>query len=182
MKLLMKQITALAVMLLFVCAAHAQEGNSSMRSYRLGVGDKVLINVFGQRDLTMETRLPDVGKINYPFLGELKLVGLTLTEVEKLIYNGLEGDYLVNPSVAVSIIEYRPFFIDGEVKNPGGYPYQPGLSVNKAAALAGGYTERASRSDIQVVRERNGVQQTLEVNVSHQIQPGDIITIPQRFF
>lgn len=130
----------------------------------------------------METRLPDVGKINYPFLGELKLVGLTLSEVENLIYEGLKEDYLVNPSVAVSIVEYRPFFIDGEVKNPGGYPYQPGLSVNKAAALAGGYTERASRSDIQIIRERNGQQTTLEVGVGHLIQPGDIITVPQRFF
>ncbi len=177
-----KRMFAVSLILFTAFIVQAQEGNASMSSYRLGVGDKVAINVFGQSDLSMETRLPDVGKINYPFLGELKLVGLTLSEVEKLIYNGLEGDYLVNPSVAVSIVEYRPFFIDGEVKNPGGYPYQPGLSVNKAAALAGGYTERASRSDIQVVRERDGRQETIEVNVSHLIQPGDIITIPQRFF
>lgn len=167
---------------LFVMSATAQDGNPNMSQYRLGVGDKILINVFGQSDLSMETRLPDVGKINYPFLGELKLVGLTLSEVENLIYEGLKEDYLVNPSVAVSIVEYRPFFIDGEVKNPGGYPYQPGLSVNKAAALAGGYTERASRSDIQIIRERNGQQTTLEVGVGHLIQPGDIITVPQRFF
>ncbi|QPG07234.1 polysaccharide export protein [Salinimonas marina] len=153
-----------------------------MSQYRLGVGDKILIEVFGQSDLSMETRLPDVGKINYPFLGELKLVGLTLSEVEKTIYRGLQGDYLVNPSVAVSIIEYRPFFIDGEVKNPGGYPYQPGLTVNKAAALAGGYTERASRSDIQIIREKEGRQTSLEVDVGQMIQPGDIITVPQRFF
>ncbi len=177
-----KRIFATLILLTMACVAGAQEGNASMSSYRLGVGDKVLINVFGQSDLSMETRLPDVGKINYPFLGELKLVGLTLSEVEKLIYTGLEGDYLVNPSVAVSIVEYRPFFIDGEVKHPGGYPYQPGLTVNKAAALAGGYTERASRSDIQIVREQESGQDTLEVNVSHMIQPGDIITIPQRFF
>ena len=182
MKMIAKRTFAVFILMLVSCCSMAQEGNLNMSSYRLGVGDKVSINVFGQSDLSMETRLPDVGKINYPFLGELKLVGLTLSEVENLIYTGLEGDYLVNPSVAVSIIEYRPFFIDGEVKNPGGYPYQPGLSVNKAAALAGGYTERASRSDIQVVRERDGKQQTMEVNVSHLIQPGDIITIPQRFF
>ncbi len=182
MNAIAKRTFAAFLLLMTAFMVQAQEGNASMSSYRLGVGDKVAINVFGQSDLSMETRLPDVGIINYPFLGELKLVGLTLSEVEKLIYKGLEGDYLVNPSVAVSIVEYRPFFIDGEVKNPGGYPYQPGLSVNKAAALAGGYTERASRSDIQIVRERNGEQQTIEVNVSHLIQPGDIITIPQRFF
>lgn len=162
--------------------AMAQQGNMNMSQYRLGVGDKILINVFGQSELSMETRIPDVGKINYPFLGELKLVGLTLTEVENLIFKGLQGEYLVNPSVAVSIVEYRPFFIDGEVKTPGGYPYQPGLTVNKAAALAGGYTERASRSDIQIIRDKNGQPQSLEVEVGHMIQPGDIITVPQRFF
>lgn len=171
-----------AIFLLCHFIVQAQEVNPDMRSFQLGVGDKILISVFGQSELTMETRVPDIGKINYPFLGELKLVGLTLSEVEKLIYGGLEGDYLVEPSVAVSIVEYRPFFIDGEVKRPGGYPYQPGLTVNKAAALAGGYTERASHSDIIIVREGQQVTETLEVPVSHRIQPGDIITIPQRFF
>ena len=121
----------------------AQEGNLSMSQYQLGSGDRIQISVFGQDDLSMEVRLPDVGTINYPFLGEIKLVGLTAAQVEQLIYDGLLGDYLVNPSVSVAIVEYRPFFIDGEVKRPGGYAYQPGLSVNKAAALAGGYTERS---------------------------------------
>ncbi len=168
--------------MLYAAGALAQQGNLNMSQYRLGVGDKIAISVFGQKDLSMETRLPDIGKINYPFLGELELVGLTLSEVEKLIYQGLKGDYLVNPSVAVTIVEYRPFFIDGEVKQPGGYPYQPGLSVNKAAALAGGYTERASRSDIQILRQQNGTQVKLEVSVSELIQPGDVITVQQRFF
>ena len=87
-----------------------------MSQYQLGSGDRVKISVFGQDDLSMEVRLPDVGTINYPFLGEIKLVGLTADEVEKKIYDGLLGDYLVNPSVSVAIVEYRPFFIDGEVK------------------------------------------------------------------
>lgn len=162
--------------------AAAQQGNLSMSQYQLGSGDRVSINVFGQEDLSMEVRLPDVGTINYPFLGEIKLVGMTAAEVEQLIYDGLLGDYLVNPSVSVSIIEYRPFFIDGEVKRPGGYPYQPGLSVNKAAALAGGYTERAARDKITVVREKDGQTFEFTVTVSDMIQPGDIITINQRFF
>ena len=160
----------------------AQSGNASMSQYQLGSGDKVSISVFGQEELSMEVRLPDVGTINYPFLGELKLVGLTAAEVEQLIHNGLLGDYLVNPSVSVSIVEYRPFFIDGEVKRPGGYPYQPGLTVNKAAALAGGYTERAARDKIVIVRESSNQTRELTVTVSDMIQPGDIITINQRFF
>ncbi|RDV28233.1 polysaccharide export protein [Alteromonas aestuariivivens] len=153
-----------------------------MSQYRLGAGDKIAIKVYGEEQLSVETRLPDVGTISYPFLGEVKLVGLTLSEVEALIYEGLRGDYLVNPSVSVTMVEYRPFFIDGEVKKPGGYPYQPGLSVNKAAALAGGYTERASKSDIQIIRDMGNGKQTLEVAVSSMIQPGDIITVNQRFF
>ncbi|MEA3381934.1 MAG: polysaccharide biosynthesis/export family protein [Pseudomonadota bacterium] len=153
-----------------------------MSQYQLGSGDRINISVFGQDDLSVEIRLPDVGTINYPFLGELKLVGMTAAEVESLIYEGLLGDYLVNPSVSVSIVEYRPFFIDGEVKRPGGYPYQPGLSVNKAAALAGGYTERANRDKITIVRESDGQQFEFSVSVTDMIQPGDIVTVNQRFF
>jgi|TARA_X000001388_G_scaffold15686_1_gene9549 polysaccharide export outer membrane protein len=162
--------------------ALAQVGNLGMSQYQLGSGDKISITVFGQEDLSMEIRLPDVGTINYPFLGEIKIVGLTTAEVEALIYNGLKGDYLVEPSVLVTFLEYRPFFIDGEVKRPGGYPYQPGLSVNKAAALAGGYTDRASKDNVIIVRELDGVAEELNVRVSDMIQPGDIITIKQRFF
>jgi len=177
----------LSVLILLVCTitsnlAISQEGNLSMSRYQLGSGDRIKISVFGQEELSMEVRLPDVGTINYPFLGEIKLVGLTADEVEKKIYDGLLGDYLVNPSVSVAIVEYRPFFIDGEVRRPGGYPYQPGLSVNKAAALAGGYTERAARDKITIVREIDGRTAEFTVTVSDMIQPGDIITINQRFF
>ncbi len=178
----LKKITILALVFLSSVFAYAQEGNLSMSQYQLGSGDRINISVFGQDDLSMEIRLPDVGTINYPFLGELKLVGMTAAEVESLIYEGLLGDYLVNPSVSVSIVEYRPFFIDGEVKRPGGYPYQPGLSVNKAAALAGGYTERANRDKITIVRESDGQQFEFSVSVTDMIQPGDIVTVNQRFF
>jgi protein involved in polysaccharide export with SLBB domain len=84
--------------------------------------------------------------------------------------------------VSVTVLEYRPFFIDGAVNRPGGYPYQPGLSVNKAAALAGGYTERASRDKIIIVRNVSGVETTIEALVSDTILPGDIVTVQERFF
>ena len=177
-----KKISVLGLFFFWSVFSCAQEGNLSMSQYQLGSGDRINISVFGQDDLSMEIRLPDVGTINYPFLGELKLVGMTAAEVESLIFDGLLGDYLVNPSVSVSIVEYRPFFIDGEVKRPGGYPYQPGLSVNKAAALAGGYTERANKDKITIVRETDGQQFEFSVSVTDMIQPGDIVTVNQRFF
>ena len=89
---------------------------------------------------------------------------------------------MINPSVSVSIVEYRPFFINGEVKNPGGYAFQPGLTIDKAAALAGGYTERASKTKIFVDRIVNGEQQTLSADRYMQVLPGDIINIEQSFF
>ena len=165
---------------LFTLNVQGQSG--TLNQYTLGAGDLVEITVFGQDDLTVRTRLSNTGTISYPFMGDIELVGLTLNQVEQIIDDGLRGDYLVNPSVSVSVIEYRPFFIDGEVKRPGGYPYQPGLSINKAAALAGGFTERAARNKVSIVRTIAGEEQKFEAQESDIVFPGDIITIQQRFF
>lgn len=166
--------------LIFAGVSNAQ--NAAFSQYTLGSGDTVRITVYGQDDLSLETRLTDIGVVNYPYLGEISVLGMTISELETYIYDGLKGDYLVNPSVSVSIIEYRPFFINGEVKNPGGYPFQPGLTIDKAAALAGGYTERASKTKIYIDRTINGKQVTLNANRYMQILPGDIINIDQSFF
>lgn len=171
----------ICVLSLFAFVVQAQS-NFGLSRYKLGSGDEIKIVVFGQDDLTVQTRLPVVGTISYPFLGDIKVVGLTVSELENFIYSGLLGDYLVNPSVAVSIVAYRPFFIDGEVKKPGGYPYQPGLSVDKAAALAGGYTERASRNKIFISREVKGEQKRMTAFTTDVVQPGDIVTVEQSFF
>ena len=118
------------------------EGNDS---YRLGTGDRIFIQVFDEQDLTMETRVSSSGVINYSFLGQLQVAGRNSGELENEITGLLRDGYLVNPSVNVSVLEYRPFFINGEVVRPGGYPYQPGLTLEKAIALAGGLTDRASK-------------------------------------
>lgn len=150
-------------------------------SYILGPGDKVEIKVFGQKDLTVETLLSNSGQINYPFFGEMKVTGLTVKQVEKLIYKGLKGDYLVNPNVYVHVVEYRPFYIHGEVKQPGGYPYQPGLTVNQAIALAGGLTERASKEKIYLFKEKKKNKQ-INASLTYKVNAGDTILIKQRFF
>lgn len=155
---------------------------TSMETYRLGSGDRVQILVYGQDDLTVETRLSDIGVLNYPYLGEIKVTGKTISELESLIYNGLKGDYLVSPSVSVSILEYRPFFINGEVKTPGSYSFQPALTVDKAAAIAGGYTERASKQKITIVREDQGERVEILAEPTTVVLPGDIVNIKQSFF
>ena len=150
-------------------------------SYVLGAGDKVEIKVFGQPDLEVIALLGNSGEINYPFLGKVKLVGLNISEVEQLITQGLKPDYLVNPNVYVQVVQYRPFYIHGEVENPGAYPYQPAMTVNQAIALAGGLTERASIDKIYIFKEQTKQQQQ-KGSLNSQIAAGDTIKIEQRLF
>ncbi|MBL4765821.1 MAG: polysaccharide export protein [Colwellia sp.] len=168
-------------LLMFFAVTFSSIAQSST-DYQLGSGDEIKITVFGQQNLSIETLLNDSGKINYPFLGQIQATGKTLEELQQQIYNGLKGDYLVNPNISVSIVKYRPFFIDGEVEKPGGYPFQPGLTINKAAALAGGYTERASLSKIFIIRSNDVEQKSNNVDANTRVQPGDIITVKQSYF
>ncbi len=175
-------IVSIVLMLFTLVSTSLHAQITSLNQYRLGAGDLLQITVYGQDDLSLKTRLTDIGVVNYPYLGEVKVIGMTISELENYIYKGLKGDYLVEPSVSVSILDYRPFFINGEVKKPGGYPYQPGLSIDKAAALAGGYTERASKTKVQIVREMDGKRVTIPVDNNASVLPGDIVTVEQSFF
>ena len=164
---------------LAVSAAVAQPADSD---YRLGPGDQIIITVFGEQDLSMEFQLNDSGRLNYPLLGEIAVEGATVAELEQLITRGLSDGYLINPAVTVSIAEYRPFFLNGEVRQPGGIPYQPKLTVERAISLGGGFTERASRSKIEVIRASDPTHEPVRVKLSDPVFPGDIITVKQSFF
>ena len=170
---------------LFLFCALLMLSNTSfaqtVQSYVLGPGDRVEIKVFGQPDLEVTALLGNSGDVNYPFLGNVKLTGLNTSEVEQVIIQGLSPDYLVNPNVYVQVVEYRPFYIHGEVKSPGAYPYQPAMTVNQAVALAGGLTERASLDKIYIFKEQTKQQQQ-KGNLNSQIAAGDTIKIEQRLF
>ncbi|MFV8782791.1 polysaccharide biosynthesis/export family protein [Microbulbifer sp. SA54] len=167
-----------SIVLLFADIALAE----SEIGYRLGAGDKVSVRVYGESDLSISLLLDESGVINYPFLGEIKVFGLTPAELEEVIVSGLKGDYLVNPNVAVSVVEYRPIYIYGEVRSPGSYSYQPGLTVAKAAALAQGLTERASENRVYLIRENEGEESREKIDMSTKLYPGDTVTIEQGFF
>jgi|SRR5690606_116884 len=170
----------LSFLFTLLCVSAAQAQQPVDQSYRLGAGDEVEIRVYGENDLTVRTRLGDSGSINYPFLGEVMAKGLTVGELEQLITKGLKGPYLVNPAVSVHIMEYRPFFVNGEVSSPGAIPYQPGITLRKAVAMAGGFTERANRSSAELLRG-NEIE-ARNIKLDEQIRPGDIITVKQSFF
>jgi polysaccharide export outer membrane protein len=152
-------------------------------SYKLGAGDVISIKVFGEDDLSREKiKVSDAGTVPYPVLGELRVLGRTVGELEKQITDGLRGRYLVNPRVAVTIEEYRQFFVNGQVVKPGGYPYQPAMTVAKAISLAGGLKERASVNKMYLVREGGGAQARVKVDMMAEVGPGDILTIEESFF
>lgn len=166
-------------------AAAATPGTATVvatdASYQLGSGDMIRIQVYGESDLSMEARITDTGTLSYPFLGQIQVSGRTLGQLQSLIVEGLKGEYLVDPKVSVMIIDYRQFYVNGEVKKPGGFSFKPGLTVRKAISLAGGLTERASSSKIFVISEKSPDEQK-RVDMNTQIHPGDIITIEQSFF
>ena len=150
--------------------------------YTLGSGDSIRISVYGEDDLTVETQLNDTGRISYPFIGELKVKGMTVAELQRTVVQGLKGDYLIDPKVSVSILQYRRFYINGEVTKPGGFPFQPGLTVRKAVSLAQGFTERASKSNIFIISDNDPSQRPRRVQLGTPVKPGDIITVEQSFF
>ena len=166
----------------FVFADSTAAADNDPGAYRLGPGDQIIITVFGEDDLSMNFRLGDTGKLNYPFLGELMLEGLTVAELEQLITSGLKGPYLVNPDVTVSIGEYRPFFVHGEVKKPGSFTFQPGLTLEQAIAMAGGFTDRANRKRIERMPGDVPGASPERTALSEPVFPGDLITVNQSFF
>lgn len=168
--------------LFFIGYALPTQAQTGLSEYTLGSGDKIRIHVYGEEDLGIETLLSDAGTLAYPFLGELRVLGLTAGELQQKITLGLLGDYLIDPKVSVTILEYRQFYINGEVVKPGGLAFKPGLTIRKAVSLAQGFTDRASKSNIFVISDSDPTQTPVRVDQNSAVRPGDIITVEQSFF
>ena len=151
--------------------------------YKLGSGDIISIFVYGEEDLSLEIQLTDSGTLSYPFLGEMQVVGITATQLREKITRGLRGDYLIDPKVSVQILQYRPFFINGEVVQPGSFSFQPGLTVRKAVTLAQGFTEKSSKKkNIYIISDTDPRQIPRRATLNSVIKPGDIVSIePEKF-
>lgn len=149
--------------------------------YTLGTGDVLRITVFGHADLSGEFEVDSAGRVKLPLVGNLLVVNRTLDDVEELVISALQPNYLKNPQVSVEIINYRPFYIIGEVANPGSYPYVGGMRVINAIAMAGGFTYRAKEKDLLITRAQgNGRQESARQDTP--VFPGDVIEVPERFF
>jgi len=157
-------------------------GQNFAEAYRLGAGDELRVIVFGEPDLSGEFEIDGSGAFSMPLIGQLDAFRLTVVELEKAIAAKLTEGYLVDPRVNVEVLNYRPFYIVGEVKDGGEFPYVSGMHAVKAVAIAGGYTYRANTQKVMITRK--GTAQEIEMPASQgtAIFPGDVIRIPERYF
>ncbi len=151
-------------------------------AYRLGPGDKVRVTIFNEKDLSGDFEVNGQGEIALPLIGQVKVSGKTISEAEAIFVRKYDADYLVNPRINVEVLNYRPFFILGEVKNPASYPFQNGMTVINAVALAGGYTPRANKGRVMVKRVDHPDAGEQPVAEDAPVLPGDIIRVTERFF
>ncbi len=150
--------------------------------YVLGHGDRIRITVFGHEDLTGEFLLSETDTISLPLVGVLDFNGATLGEAQRIVVDALKPDYLVDPRVSVEVLEYRPFYIIGEVNNPGAYPYVNGMTVIEAVALGGGFTYRARRNRVMVIRADDETRSESEIDANERVLPGDVVRVAERLF
>lgn len=156
-------------------------GAPLQRVYRLGVGDKLKLTVFGEENLSGQFEVNALGQVSLPLIGEMPAKGLAIQQFRDSVARRLADGYLKSPKVTVEILNYRPIYVQGEVKNGGEFPFRPGLSLRDAVAIAGGYTYRADQNYLYIGRE---AEPELAVRLPAEVPvlPGDNIRIPERFF
>jgi polysaccharide export outer membrane protein len=150
--------------------------------YMLGPGDKLHIKIYDDTNMTGDYEVNSGGLVSVPLVGQVKASGLTTRQLEAAIAARMKGKIANDPKINIEIANYAPFYIYGEVKKAGVYPYQPGLTVADAIATAGGLTYRANESRIYVQHAGAAAQQTVTLEVPVRIFPGDNIRVSERFF
>ena len=154
----------------------------SSNDYKLGSGDKIRVLVFGESDLSGEFEVGAAGTIDMPLIGAVPAMGVTVGQFQNDVTTRLRNGYLNDPKVSVQVLNYRPYFITGEVQKTGEFPYKAGLTVQDAIGVAGGYTYRANTGRVYI--RRAGAAQEVSVDLTQRValNPGDSIRVPERFF
>jgi polysaccharide biosynthesis/export protein len=151
-------------------------------SYVLGPNDRIRLKVYGEADITGEYEIDSNGNVSVPLAGHVKAAGLTTRQLERSITSALSKGIVRDPRVNVEIALYRPYYILGEVKKSGEYPYRLGLTVMDAIASAGGFTYRANENKVYLRRSGGGAEEIYALDAPVPVFPGDNIRIPERYF
>lgn len=163
-------------------AYYASRPEPGSPSYRLGPTDRIRLKVYGEGDITGDYEVDSSGYVSVPLAGRVKAAGLTARQLEGAIASALSQGMLKDPRVNVEVANYRPFFILGEVKRAGEYPYKSGLTVLDAVASAGGYTYRANEGKVVIRRAGSTAEEIYPLDAPVLVFPGDNIRIPERWF
>ncbi len=158
-----------------------QSANSETREYLLGPGDTIRIWVYGEKEMSMSLKIGKRGDINFPYIGRVQLSGQATDSIEHDIETRLKAGFIRSPMVTVTMEEFRKFYLLGEVESPNGYEYEPQLTVEQAIAMAGGFTDRADRSDINI-RPSGQKELIKKVDMTHSVYPGDVVIVEKSFF
>jgi polysaccharide export outer membrane protein len=150
--------------------------------YTLDAGDRLRIVVFGQQNLSNTYIVDAGGRVAIPLVGSVTARGLTPQNLAASIAAALRRGIMRDPSVTVEVVAYRPFFILGEVNNPGQYAYVAHMTVETAVAIGGGYGPRGSKDDVLISRTINGVTSRFMAPTTFKIHPGDTIRVKERWF
>lgn len=203
MKMLRTALFALAGMALAACgtapipagpaepaastnAAQAPAGSDRVidddQAYRLDSGDELRITVYGEPELSGQFQLDGQGVIQMSLINEVDAQNKTVRELQRTIEAKLRDGFIRDPQVSIEVITYRPFYILGEVNNPGEYPYTSGLTVMNAIASAGDFTYRADKRKILIKSVGSPEEREVDLTLSTPVRPGDTIRIRERFF
>lgn len=189
--LLGRWLAALLVLLVAACASADKPpldpdqpvAESAVNTpYRLGLTDRVRITTYDEPNLTGEFQVGGTGTISFPLLGEVPAAGKTAAELQATLTRELGDGYLKDPRVAVEVTSFRPFYIMGEVERPGRYPTTEGLTLERAIALAGGYTYRANKDKIFIRRRGDKIEREISTDTDIAVEPGDVLRIGERYF
>jgi polysaccharide export outer membrane protein len=183
-------LTVLWLLLCLAPLAWAQDNVSgavpppgvSDSTYNLDYGDRISINVFNQPELSGEYTLDGDGRFSMPLIGTVAAAGLSPAELEAQLVDRYKPDYLVNPRIFIQVLNYRPYYLIGEVQGTGAFPYKAGMTYMTAIAIAGGFTYRAKQDYVWVIRGDDPEQKEIKLSTEERVQPGDIIRVAERLF
>ena len=179
-----RALFAMALLYAIAMASASAQTANSVPQYQLGSGDRLSVVFFGKHvgDLSGEYEIDGAGLIPMPLVGSIPVQGMTVAEAEAAIKAAYKPDYVKEPRISIQVLNYRPFYIMGQVNDPGSYPYVNGITVLEAVVIAGGYTKRAKESQMQIIRGKDVTRTKQEATPETIILPGDVIEVPQRYF
>ena len=176
-----------ALLLFAVLMAPSITHGQALQEYRIGPGDKLNITVFGHPDLSVEALVDGSGRISLPLIGQIPANSKTITQLQEEITTALNKDYIINPRVNLEVVNFRPFYILGDVNKPGSYAYIEGMTVRMAVAIAGGFKFRAEDlwdkiGTVTVFHVNDPDKRKIAVEPGDLVLPGDSIEVERRLF